>query len=119
MLVNHLAWRNKFLMNNVLTVRKDYQHALDVRPDLPHFLWAWRTGFPLTGLFGFWVITVGFTSCYDPREEVIVVSDFTQQFVANKRTPPLTLIRVQTRHKPYGDTPHAQVLHHKSLACSI
>jgi hypothetical protein len=37
MLVNHLAWRNKFLMNIVLTVKKDHQHALEVRPDLPRF----------------------------------------------------------------------------------
>jgi hypothetical protein len=41
MLINYLAWRNKFLMNNALTVRKD-QRTFDVLPDLPHFLHAWR-----------------------------------------------------------------------------
>jgi hypothetical protein len=30
MLVNCLAWRNKFLLNSALTVRKDHQHALDL-----------------------------------------------------------------------------------------
>jgi hypothetical protein len=30
MLVNRLGWRNQFLMNNVLTVKKYHQHALDV-----------------------------------------------------------------------------------------
>jgi hypothetical protein len=30
MLVNCLAWRNKFLLNNALTVKKDNRHALDV-----------------------------------------------------------------------------------------
>jgi hypothetical protein len=32
MLVHRLAWRNKFLVNNALTVKKDHQHAVDVRP---------------------------------------------------------------------------------------
>jgi hypothetical protein len=31
MLVNRLAWRNKFLMNDALTVKKDHQHALGVQ----------------------------------------------------------------------------------------
>jgi hypothetical protein len=30
MLVNHLAWRNKFPMNNALIAKKDHQHAFDV-----------------------------------------------------------------------------------------
>jgi hypothetical protein len=34
MLVHRLAWRNKFLVNNALRVKKDHQHALRVRPDL-------------------------------------------------------------------------------------
>jgi hypothetical protein len=31
MLVHRLAWRNKFLVNNALTVKIDHQNALDVR----------------------------------------------------------------------------------------
>jgi hypothetical protein len=31
MLINRLAWRNKFLMNDALTVKKDHQHALGVQ----------------------------------------------------------------------------------------
>jgi hypothetical protein len=38
MLVNHLAWRDKFLMNSVLTVEKVFQHALNVGYDFPWFL---------------------------------------------------------------------------------
>jgi hypothetical protein len=30
MLINHLAQRNKFLMNNTLTVKKEHQHGLEV-----------------------------------------------------------------------------------------
>jgi len=30
MLINHLAWRNKLLMHNALTVKKEYQHGLEV-----------------------------------------------------------------------------------------
>jgi hypothetical protein len=30
MLVHRLAWRNKFLANNDLTLKKDHQYALDV-----------------------------------------------------------------------------------------
>jgi hypothetical protein len=41
-LVNHLAWGNKFLMRSAITVKKYHQHALDVRPALPHFLVMWR-----------------------------------------------------------------------------
>lgn len=37
MLVNQLAWRNKLLMNNVITVKTDHQPALNVKPRLPHF----------------------------------------------------------------------------------
>jgi hypothetical protein len=36
MLVHRLAWRNKFLVNNGLTVKKDHRHALHVRPNFPH-----------------------------------------------------------------------------------
>jgi hypothetical protein len=72
MMVHRLEWRNKFLVSNALTVKKD-QHALDVWPNLPHFLRTWRGEvFPLRGLlFCFRVITVnpGFASCYDPREQ--------------------------------------------------
>jgi hypothetical protein len=32
MLINLLAWGNKFEMNNALTVKKDHQHALDIYP---------------------------------------------------------------------------------------
>jgi hypothetical protein len=32
MLVHSLAWRNRFLVNNALTVKKDRQHVLNVRP---------------------------------------------------------------------------------------
>jgi hypothetical protein len=85
-LLNRLAWRNKFLKNNAFTVKKDHQHALDLSPDLPCFLSVWRgCAFPLKVLlFGFWVIPVnpGFSSCYDSQEEVLVVSDFIQQFLA-------------------------------------
>jgi hypothetical protein len=36
-------------------------------------------------LFGFLVVTInaGFICCYDPSEEVVVVSDFIQQFLSN------------------------------------
>jgi hypothetical protein len=60
MLVNCLARRNKFMMmNNTLAV-KDHQHALDIHPDLPCFLWVWKGwAFPMRGLlFGFWVVTM-------------------------------------------------------------
>jgi hypothetical protein len=45
--------------------------------------------FPLRGLlFGFCVIILnpGFVFCCDPREEVLVISDFIQQFLANINT---------------------------------
>jgi hypothetical protein len=32
MLVHRLAWRNKFLVNSAITVKKHYHHALDIRP---------------------------------------------------------------------------------------
>jgi hypothetical protein len=40
-------------------------------------------------LFGFWVVTVkpGFVFCYDPQQEVLVISDFIQQFLADKYIP--------------------------------
>jgi hypothetical protein len=39
MLVNHLAWKDKFIMNSASTVKTDEQHALEVRLGLPGFLW--------------------------------------------------------------------------------
>jgi hypothetical protein len=66
-------------MDSALTVKKD-QHALDDWPDLPCSLCKWR-GL----LFGLWVITVNpdFISCYDTEEEVTIVSDLVQQFMAH------------------------------------
>jgi hypothetical protein len=66
-LVNLLAWGNKFVINYALTVKKDHQHALNVCPDLPSFLHMW-TGwaFVLRGLlFSSYIVTVnpGFVSC--------------------------------------------------------
>jgi hypothetical protein len=43
--VNHLAWRNKFLMNSALTVLKAFHHALDVQTDLPVSSGMEQTGF--------------------------------------------------------------------------
>jgi hypothetical protein len=112
---NHLAWRNKFLMNNAVTVKRDHQHDPDAWPDLPHFLLAWRgQAFPLRGLlFGFWVTTVnsGFIFCCDPQEEVLVISDFIQQFLADKHMLLLLLICEQLRHKLHGDLLCVEVLH--------
>jgi hypothetical protein len=50
-------------------------------------------------LFDFWVVSVniGFISCYDPQEEVLVISDFIQQFLAGKHMPLLLLISEQLR----------------------
>jgi hypothetical protein len=50
----------------------------------------------------------GFISCYDPQEEVLVISDFNQQFLANMLL--LLLVSEQLRHKLGGDQPHVQVL---------
>jgi hypothetical protein len=63
MLVNCLAWRNKFVMNSVLLMFG----LTCLRED---------GAFPLRGLLvGFWFRTVkpGFISCYDPGEEVLIV----------------------------------------------
>jgi hypothetical protein len=69
-----------------------------------------RVGFStLRGvLFGFKVLTVNpsFISCYDPRDEVLVVSGFIQQFQADKHTMLLLLIGAQLRHKLHGGPPH-------------
>ena len=66
-MVNHLAYSNKLLMNSDLLVKQDHQHAPYVQTDLPHCVWIWRGwGLPLKRpLFGIWVITVypGFLSC--------------------------------------------------------
>jgi hypothetical protein len=82
-------------MNNALTIKKGHQHALDVWPDLPCSLCTWR------GLmFGLWVLTVNqdFISCCDTGEEVTVVSDFVQQFLAHTNTL-LLLVCEQLWHK--------------------
>lgn len=79
--------------------KKD-QHALDFRPDLPRFLRAWNgRAFPLRWLlFGFWVKTVNpsFISCYDPWEWVLVVSDFIEQFLRDKKHTPVSARRWAT-----------------------
>jgi 3-deoxy-D-manno-octulosonic-acid transferase len=63
-------------------------------------------------LFGFWVITANprFVSCYGHQEEVLVISDFIQQLLADKQTLLLMLVSEQPRHKLRGDTMHVQVL---------
>jgi hypothetical protein len=100
-------------MSNALKVKKDHQHALDVQHDLPRFLWA-RRGWacPLTEhLSFFWVETVNPGSvCYDPREEVSVISDFIQQFLDNKHMLLLLLFGEQPRNKLCADLLHVQVL---------
>jgi hypothetical protein len=85
LLVSHLAWRQTFLMKSAFIVKKDHQHALDIRLDLPHFLQTWRGwAFALRGLlFGFWIVTVN--PGFYLREEVLVISDLIQQFMANTR----------------------------------
>jgi hypothetical protein len=44
MLINRLAWRNKFLMNSALAVKrkKGHEHGNDIHPDLPCFYQSWR-----------------------------------------------------------------------------
>jgi len=56
---NHLAYRNTFLMKNDLTIKKDYQQALDFGPDLSYFLRTCRGwAFKVRGmLFCFWLVT--------------------------------------------------------------
>lgn len=41
MLVNHLAWKDKFIMTSAITVKTDEQHVLEVQLGLPGFLWMW------------------------------------------------------------------------------
>jgi len=65
MVVNYLTWRNFILMTNAFT-----------SPTCS--LCAWR-GL----LFGLWVSTLNpDISCYDTGEEVTVVADYVQQFLA-------------------------------------
>jgi hypothetical protein len=89
MLVNHLAWKDKFIMNSAITVKTDEQHVLEVRLGLPGFLWMWRGwAFPLRGLlFVFWVITGNPCSIIhsDPQDDIYVTSGFTL-FLAHKHT---------------------------------
>jgi hypothetical protein len=68
MLVNRLAWRNKFLMNNVHTLKEDHSWCSISLPSISPGVE--RMGFTLRGLLGFWVVTVNprFVFCYDTRE---------------------------------------------------
>jgi hypothetical protein len=55
---NRLAYGNTFLMKNDLTIKKDYQQALDFGPDLPYFLRTYRGwAFKVRSLFCFWLVT--------------------------------------------------------------
>lgn len=61
-------------------MKNNHQHLLDVWPDLPYFLDMRRgRALPLRGLmFDFWVemLDTSYVSCYDPQEEVLVISFF-------------------------------------------
>jgi hypothetical protein len=91
MLVNRLAWRNKFLVDSALTLKKDYHHAV-VLSDLPCFL----LGMESIGFSTVWFLghnsKPGFCLLFDPLEEVLVVCDFTQQFLAGRHTQLLLLV---------------------------
>jgi hypothetical protein len=107
MVINCFAWRNKFLINNALKVNVLLMYDLTCLPFFRHG----HDELPLKGLlFGFCAIPInpGSNPCYDPQEEVLVVSDFSQQVLAHKHMLWLLLVHEQLKHKLCTD--HIQAL---------
>ena len=107
MLVKSQAWRNKFLINNILKIKKTKNHDPDVWFDLPQVLRNWRErDFSLRELlFGSRVLRLhpGFVSCDEPREKVLVDSDFCRFWY--EHTPMILLVGAQSKHKHRRDPP--------------
>jgi hypothetical protein len=110
MLVNCLVWKNKLLMCDALTCLPGF------------FLMCRGQSLLLRGLlFSFWIIIInpGFISCSDLCEEVLVISDFIQQFLVHKHILLLLLVCQHLRHKLHRDLPHTKVVSYNLLVCSI
>jgi hypothetical protein len=112
MLVNHLAWKNKFLMNSALSQKR-----------LPTCSWCanyltWlsldveRMGFstksPAVCFLGH-TRKSWFNLSLWSWEEFLVISDFIH-FLAHKHTLLLLLINEQLRHKLHENPPHDHTL---------
>jgi len=105
-LINHVAWRDKFLMNSaqskknmLLVVNWLTSLSLDVE---------W-TGFSTERRFLSLMCKHRFCLLFWPLEEVLVI--FYLIFLAHKHTPLFLLVSEQSRHRFCRDVPHIQILH--------
>lgn len=116
---NHLAWRNKFLMNSAPAVKKWSPTCCNVWYDVPCFVHIWKQL-----LFGLWAATgyPGFVTCFGCWEEALIISDF-KSFLNTKANVPAyqwaTLAETSQRYTAHS-CPLFEfngMLHTRNLSC--